>query len=78
MFPPSQKAQDEASGCADYQARLGLLDRLQPNWGRKCFHGHDYFSKGAKFVSVSEQMWPHVSLPCDFGVFNKDAELLHQ
>jgi hypothetical protein len=28
MFAPSQKAQDEASGYDDYQARLGLMDRL--------------------------------------------------
>jgi hypothetical protein len=29
MFAPSQKAQDEASGCDGYEARLGLMDRLR-------------------------------------------------
>jgi hypothetical protein len=28
MFAPCQKSQDEASGCAGYAARLGLMDRL--------------------------------------------------
>jgi hypothetical protein len=31
MFAPSQNALDEASGCTDYQARVGLMDRLLKN-----------------------------------------------
>jgi hypothetical protein len=52
MFAPSQKAQDEASGCDGYEARLGLMDRLRSTHVLVTQCGWRHAWKGAQAASV--------------------------